>query len=105
MRVVNLPVHLVFTGRERVRAWERTWALADHTGHRLPVNLQVEEESDTEVVLKVGRNLVTRVVPPWIEARLAGEVLTTEVDLARRQRFYEHLLRCVETAVEQDPLV
>jgi len=99
--VVSLPVHLVFVGRERLRAWERTWALADHTGHRLAVTLQVEEEHSTELVVRVQRNAVARVVPPWIEARLAGEEVTPELDAARRREFYEHLQSTIAAALVQ----
>jgi hypothetical protein len=72
LQMVSIPVHLVFVGRDRARVWERTWAVADHTGYRYDVTLQVEEERDTELVVRVGRNVVTRVVPPWIEARQSG---------------------------------
>src|SRR5579864_869875 len=100
-RLVSVPVHLVFVGRERLRAWERTWALADHTGHRLAVTLQVEEGSDTELVVRVQRNVVARSVPPWIEARLAGEEVPPEVDSARRREFYEHLQRTIAAALDR----
>jgi hypothetical protein len=102
--VVTLPVHLVFVGRERLRAWERTWALADHTGHRISVILQVEEERSTELVIRVQRNVVTRVVPPWIEARLAGEELPPELDSARRREFYEFVQRTVAGALARAEL-
>lgn len=102
LSLVSIPVHLVFVGRERVRVWERTWAVADHTGHRVAVTLQVEEAHDTELVVRVGRNIVTRVVPPWIEARLAGEEVSPETDTARRQDFYESLRHVIIDAVERE---
>jgi hypothetical protein len=100
LSLLSVPVHLVFAGRERARVWERTWAVADHTGHRVAVTLQVEEASDTELVVRVGRNVVTRVVPPWIEARLSGEEVSHETDSARRQDFYESLRHLIVTEVD-----
>jgi len=100
LSLISIPVHLVFVGRERTRIWERTWAVADHTGHRAAVTLQVDEACDTELVVRVGRNVVTRVVPPWIEARLNGEEISPETDNARRQDFYESLRQLIVTAVE-----
>jgi hypothetical protein len=100
-RLVSVPVHLVFVGRERLRAWERTWALADHTGHRLAVTLQVEEDQSTELVVRVQRNAVARVVPPWIEARLSGEEVPPDVDAARRREFYEFLQHAIADALDR----
>jgi hypothetical protein len=102
MRLVQIPVHLVFVGRERARVWERTWAVADHTGYRWDVTLQVEEDSDTELVVRVGRNVISRVVPPWIEARLSGEQVSDETDMARRQDFYESLRHLIAEAVARE---
>lgn len=98
---VSLPVHLVFVGRERRRAWERTWALADHTGHRLSVTLEVEEERSTELVLRVQRNVVAREVPPWIAARLSGEDVSAEFDAARRREFYIALQHAIADALDR----
>jgi hypothetical protein len=105
LSLVSIPVHLVFVGRERTRVWERTWAVADHTGYRHDVTLQVEEAHDTELVVRVGRNVVTRVVPPWIEARLSGEEVSQETDMARRQDFYESLRQLIATALEREDAV
>lgn len=102
LSLVHVPVHLVFVGRERARVWERTWAAADHTGYRYDVTLQVEEGHDTELVVRVGRNVVTRVVPPWIESRLSGEEVSHETDMARRQDFYESLRHQIASAVERE---
>ncbi len=105
LQLVQIPVHLVFVGRERARVWERTWAAADHTGYRHDVTLQVEEAHDTELVVRVGRNVVTRVVPPWIEARRSGEQVSRETDMARRQDFYESLRGLIAEAVEREDTV
>lgn len=105
LSLVQIPVHLVFVGRERARVWERTWAAADHTGYRYDVTLQVEEAHDTELVVRVGRNTVSRVVPPWIESRRSGEEVSHETDMARRQDFYESLRHLIADAVEREDAV
>ncbi|HZS15820.1 MAG TPA: hypothetical protein VFC09_14590 [Candidatus Dormibacteraeota bacterium] len=106
LSLVQIPVHLVFIGRDRARVWERTWAAADHTGYRYDVTLQVEERRDTVLVVRVGRNVVARIVPPWIEARLNGEEVSHETDMARRQDFYESLRQVIAEAVaREDSLV
>jgi hypothetical protein len=102
LQLRSIPVHLVFVGRDRSRVWERTWAVADHTGYRYDVTLQVGEDRDTELVVRVGRNVVARVVPPWIETRLRGEQVSDETDMARRQDFYESLRRVIAAAVERE---
>jgi hypothetical protein len=105
LQLVSIPVHLVFVGRDRSRVWERTWAVADHTGYLYDVTLQVDEGHDTELVLRVGRNVVTRVVPPWIESRLSGELVSDEADMARRQDFYETLRQLIVAAVEREDVI
>jgi hypothetical protein len=105
LSLVQIPVHLVFVGRERGRVWERTWAAADHTGYRYDVTLQVEEAHATELVVRVGRNVVARVVPPWIEARQSGEDVSHETDMARRQDFYESLRHQIAAAVAREDTV
>jgi hypothetical protein len=90
------PVTLVFIGVERQRAWERTWKLATHEGDKHRVSLVVEEADDHEVVVKVGANVVDRVVPPWIAHRHAGETVTPEEDMRERQELNRRVLAAVE---------
>lgn len=96
------PVHLVFLGPERARVWERSWKLVDHTGWSLRVALEVDELRDTEVAVRVGRNVVARMTPPWIVARMRGEVLAPEVDAAHRADFYRGIAAAVASAIEHE---
>ena len=96
------PLHLDFVGPERRRVWERSWKLVDHTGWGLRVALEVDEARDTEVVVRVGRNVATRVTPPWIEARLRGEQVPADVDAAQRQQFYRSLTETLAAAIEAE---
>ena len=90
------PVTLVFIGVERQRAWERAWKLATHEGDQRRVSLVVEEANDHEVVIKVGSNVVDRLVPPWIAHRQRGETVTPEDDLREREQLNQHVLEAVE---------
>jgi hypothetical protein len=101
-RLISDPVHLVFLGPERLRAWERSWRLVAHTGWTLRVALEVEESRDTEVVVRVGRNVVARLEPPWIAARRGGESPTAGDDAVRRQQFYRALVELVASAVDAE---
>jgi len=98
-RLVTDPVQLVFLGPERLRVWERAWKLVDHTGWGLRVALEVAEERDTEVAIRVGRNIAARLTPPWIAARRRGEQLAPEVDAEQRHEFYRQLTEEVSAAV------
>ncbi len=101
-RMIADPVHLVFLGPERARVWERSWKLVDHTGWSLRVALEVDEVRDTEVAVRVGRNVVARMTPPWIEARQRGELVSVEDDAAHRAEFYRGIAAQVASAIEHE---
>jgi len=101
-RLIADPVQLVFLGAERARVWERSWKLVDHTGWNLRVALEVDELRDTEVAVRVGRNVVARMTPPWIDARRRGEVVAPEVDAAQREEFYRGIAAAVASAIEHE---
>jgi hypothetical protein len=96
------PVSLVFLGPERARVWERSWKLVDHTGWNLRVALEVDEVRDTEVAVRVGRNVVARMTPPWIDARRRGEVVAPDVDAEQRAEFYRGIASAVTSAIEHE---
>ncbi len=96
------PVSLIFIGTERRRAWERSWKLATHTGLAIRVGLQVDEEADAEVAVKVGAVVVDRVVPPWIVQRLHRDVPTADVDADRRREFNRRLLDAISKGVARE---
>jgi hypothetical protein len=101
-RLIADPVHLVFLGPERARVWERSWKLVDHTGWSLRVALEVDEMRDTEVAVRVGRNVVARMTPPWIEARQRGEVVAPDTDAENRAGFYRGIATAVASAIEHE---
>jgi hypothetical protein len=74
------------------RRWIRTWKIYDHTGVIVQVTVEVDESRDPEVDVKVGRDLVGRGVPPWIERRHRGlPQLSPPDDAEERERFYASL--------------
>jgi len=101
-RLLSDPVHLAFIGPERLRVWERSWKLVAHTGWSLRVALEVDEARDTEVAVRVGRNIVARMTPPWIAARQRGEALSGDDDAAQRRAFYAELVDVVAREVEAE---
>ncbi|HXA27331.1 MAG TPA: hypothetical protein VN193_01170 [Candidatus Angelobacter sp.] len=101
-RLIADPVSLVFLGPERARVWERSWKLVDHTGWSLRVALEVDELRDTEVAVRVGRNIVARMTPPWIDARRRGEVVAPDVDAEQRAEFYRGIAAAVASAIEHE---
>jgi hypothetical protein len=101
-RLIADPVHLTFLGPERLRIWERSWKLVAHTGWSLRVALEVDEARDTEVAVRVGRNIATRVTPPWIAARMRGERLPADVDAEQRQEFYRNLTETLRSAIDEE---
>jgi hypothetical protein len=101
-RLMSDPTQLVFLGPERARVWERAWKLADHTGWSMRVSLEVDELHDTEVAVRVGRNVVARMTPPWIESRLRGEQCPPDVDAAQRADFYRAITAAVASAIDEE---
>jgi hypothetical protein len=96
------PVVLVFVGIDRSRAWERSWKLVGHTGTLRKVSLTVEEDADTEVAVKIGANVVDRLVPPWIGQRNDPNVLTPADERRRRDRFNEQVLDAIDRGLARE---
>jgi hypothetical protein len=96
---VSTRLHLVFIGPDRLRAWQRAWKLNQYRGIAFEVALQVAEENDTEVVIRVNHNDVAHMVPPWIAQRQAGVVLTPDEDAASRGRFHQELISIIAAAL------
>jgi hypothetical protein len=95
------PTTLVFVGIDRKRAWERAWKLVSHDAPTGRVSLLVEEEADTEVAVKVGFNVVDRLVPPWIAHR---EMMTASAaeDRRLRDQFNEHILDAIDRGLARE---
>lgn len=90
-------------GGERVRRWERFWKLSDHTGLREWAALGVDEDVPEEVHVRVNAVVRLRAVPPWIEARRTGRVLSAAEDADERRRFNERLLESVREGLNAAP--
>jgi len=103
--VASEAAHTVHQARARERTWERSWRLCRNTGFVHRVCLQVEEAHDTEVTLVVDRREVVRLTPPWIAARLSGEVVSPEEDARRRAEFRDSLLEAVRRGLEDEASV
>jgi hypothetical protein len=95
------PVTLVFVGIDRCRGWERAWKLVGY-GVSVRVSLMVEEDADTEVAVKVGLNVVDRLVPPWIGQREAVDAQTPAEDRRRRDRFNEQLVDAMDRGLARE---
>jgi hypothetical protein len=97
LNLVSDPLHFAFHGVERHRAWQRSWKLCGHTGVAFEIQILVEEERSTDVVVRVNHNEVARFTPPWIEGRDRDEEPDTDTDRATRARFR---VAIVDAAVE-----
>jgi hypothetical protein len=91
-------VHLI-RETDGARRWDRAWKLFDHTGVTTKVSVTVDESDDTTVIIRLGREQITTVVPPWIERRKLGVTVTPEEDAAERAVFYEMIAGRIEAAV------
>lgn len=97
------PVRPVHSAGGAARHWGRTWKLYDHTGVHTSISVEVEEEHDPEVWVRVGRNVVAQAVPPWIDRRLrALPELSEAEDAAAREQFYAALWAPVVERVNAD---
>jgi hypothetical protein len=96
------PVALVFVGITRQRAWERAWKLDGYTGITRRVSIMVAEDDDTEVMVKVGANIVDRLVPPWIEHRARGETPEADEDHREREAFNQRVLDAIERGLARE---
>ncbi|MBV9100218.1 MAG: hypothetical protein JOZ46_02075 [Candidatus Dormibacteraeota bacterium] len=96
------PVALVFIGVERHRAWERAWKLVTHAGEKHRVSILVTESRDAEVEVKVGSNVLDRVVPPWIQHRRDGESVSAEQDVEERKLFNHRLLEAIQRGLTRE---
>ncbi len=86
------PVHVIHPTTGGARRWDRTWKLYDHTGVHANISVEVDESCDPEVWVRVGRNVVSQGVPPWIERRQHGlPPLSGAEDAEAREHFYNAL--------------
>jgi hypothetical protein len=98
------PVRLTSSGTASPRRWARAWKLVDHLGVVHQVSIEVEEDAQAVVVLRVDNDLIGRSVPPWIERRQAVSAATPGEDAAARTAFNQALARSVQAFLSREEI-
>jgi hypothetical protein len=98
------PVRLITAGTALPRCWGRAWKLVDHLGVVHQVSIEVEEEAQAVVRVRIDNDLIGRSVPPWIERRTTGTGPTNDNDLASRRAFNLALARSVEAFLSREEI-
>jgi hypothetical protein len=96
--VVDDAVRLAHDHWRRAR-WERSWRIVEHTGPVLAVTVQMSEEDESRVHVRVGAEMVSDTVPPWIARRSQGVEVEAAIDISQRQLFYQLLEENIAAAV------
>jgi hypothetical protein len=83
----------------RQARWERSWRIVEHTGPVLAVTVQMSEEDESRVHVRVGAEMVADSVPPWIARRSQGVEVEAAIDISQRQLFYQMLEDNISAAI------
>jgi hypothetical protein len=94
--VVADPVRLISSGTALPRCWGRAWKLVDHLGVVHQVSIEVEEDAQDVVGVRIDNDLIGRSMPPWIESR--------DEDAASRRAFNLALARSVEAFLSREEI-
>jgi hypothetical protein len=97
------PVRLTSSGASPP-CWARAWKLVDHLGVVHQVSIEVEEDSQAIVRVRVDNDLIGRSVPPWIERRQAVTAVTPDEDAASRTAFNQALARSVHAFLSREEI-
>lgn len=97
------PVRLTSPGSSS-RCWARAWKLVDHLGVVHQVSIEVAEDAQAVVGVRVDNDLIGRSVPPWIERRRAAGATTSDEDTAARTAFNEALARSVQAFLSREEI-
>ena len=99
------PVRLTYSvGTATRRCWSRAWKLVDHLGVVRQVSIEVEEESQDVVALRVDNDLIGRSTPPWIERRQMVAAVSPDEDAESRNAFNLALARSVQAFLGRDEI-
>jgi hypothetical protein len=98
------PVRLTYSIGDKHRCWSRAWKLVDHLGVVRQVSIEVEEQAQDVVALRVDNDLIGRSTPPWIARRRSAAVASPDDDVASRNAFNLALARSVETFLGRDEI-
>ena len=93
--VVSGAVRPVRVPGSTMPVWLRSWTLVDSTGVLQHVSVEVDEEDDRAVVVRVGGEPMGRHQPPWI-GRPRTETIAPELDAASRQAFRITVMHDIE---------
>lgn len=93
--VVSGAVRPVRVPGSTMPVWLRSWTLVDSTGVLQHVSIEVDEEDDRAVVVRVGGEPMGRHQPPWI-GRRRTETVAPELDAAARQAFRITVMHDIE---------
>jgi hypothetical protein len=96
--VVDDAVRLAHDHQRQAR-WERSWRIVEHTGPVLAVTLQLLEDEQSRVYVRVGAEMVADGIPPWIARRSQGVEVEAAIDISQRQMFYQLLEENISAAV------
>jgi hypothetical protein len=97
------PVRLTSPGTSP-RCWARAWKLVDHLGVVHQVAIEVEEDAQAVVGVRVDNDLIGRSMPPWIEHRQAVGAMTPGEDAAARSAFNQALARSVQAFLGREEI-
>jgi hypothetical protein len=104
MTVVADPVRLSGGGFSPARSWIRAWKLVDHLGVVHQVSIEVAEDSQAVVAVRVDNDLIGRSMPPWIERRQIAGAVTHDEDAASRQAFNQALAQSVQAFLSREEI-
>lgn len=93
--VVSGAVRPVRVPGSTMPVWLRSWTLVDSTGVLQHVSIEVDEEDDRAIVVRVGGEPMGRHQPPWI-GRPRTETIAPELDAAARQAFRITVMHDIE---------
>ncbi|MFN2451302.1 MAG: hypothetical protein ABR541_03000 [Candidatus Dormibacteria bacterium] len=94
------PVHVAVG--TRARRWEHAWAVRTATGHdRLRVAVEVDDHRDPELALRVGQDVVSRSIPPWIDHRLRNDDIDERRSATERTAYYAALVDLIRQSLPQ----
>jgi hypothetical protein len=84
---------------QKEHRWERAWKIISHSGVKLKVAVQVDEQHDSSVRINVAGDYLMQLVPPWVTRNKERRSVHAEVDRVERKEFYEEILREISRAV------
>ena len=96
------PICFIFKNSEQSHRWERIWKLSSHTGVLVRVAIEVDEEFDFLVTLRVGGQVCQSTTPPWVAHHMHRDLITLEQDEDERQQYYARLLSNIAQAVRSE---